>query len=92
MLSNQMNEIRLSYLLGVLLLSFADNVFAQCVINKRVNGVSLVSEHFLLDSIHIPPIVQVKANYAAVVPYFFRSQKDSGMYVMELIISGKDKG
>lgn len=66
-----MKEIRLRYLLGVLVLVLTSNVSAQDSINERVNGVSLVSERFLLDSIHIPPIVRIKANYVAVIPYCF---------------------
>ncbi|MFT6245422.1 MAG: hypothetical protein ACJA0U_002916 [Salibacteraceae bacterium] len=73
-----MNEIRLRYLLGVLLLVLANDISAQDTINERVNGVSLVSERFLLDSIHVPPIVRIKANYVAVIPYCFMPYKDSG--------------
>ena len=64
-----MNEIRLRYLLGVLLFVLTNNISAQDTINDRVNGVSLVSERFLLDSIHLPPILRVRANYVAVIPY-----------------------
>ena len=49
-----MNEIRLRYLLGVLLFVLTNNISAQDTINDRVNGVILLSERFLLDSIHLP--------------------------------------
>ena len=64
-----MNEIRLRYLLGVMLFILTNNISAQYTINDRVNGVSLLSERFLLDSIHLPPILRVRANYVAVIPY-----------------------
>jgi hypothetical protein len=78
-----MNEIRLRYLLGVLLFVLTNNISAQDTINDRVNGVSLVSERFLLDSIHLPPILRIRANYAAVIPYCFMPYNDSGTVFYE---------
>ena len=78
-----MNEIRLRYLLGVMLFILTNNISAQYTINDRVNGVSLLSERFLLDSIHLPPILRVRANYVAVIPYCFMPYNDSGTVFYE---------
>ena len=39
----------------------------------------MVSQRFILDSVHVLPVVEVGANYAAVIPYCFMPKKDSSV-------------
>lgn len=72
-----MKVVRIKYLLGVVLLILSINVRAQDSVMAKINGLSLVSERYILDSTHIPPIIEVGANYAAVIPFCFMPKKDS---------------
>jgi hypothetical protein len=44
-----------------------------CTQSDKVNGLSLVSVNRAIDKTHIDPIVEVGANYAAVIPFGFKS-------------------
>ncbi|NRA11707.1 MAG: glycoside hydrolase [Crocinitomicaceae bacterium] len=66
-------------LLGVFLLVLSNNLSAQDSIKAKINGLSMVSQRFILDSVHVLPVVEVGANYAAVIPYCFMPKKDSSV-------------
>lgn len=66
----------------VFLLTFAANyVFAQGTNSAKINGLSLVSERFILDSSHVDPILEVNANYVAVIPFCFMPAVDSSAVI-----------
>ena len=54
-------------------------VFASCATNKfdKVNGVSFVSSREEVAQHHIDPVINVGANYAAVMPFGFIRDLDS---------------
>lgn len=60
----------------VVALLFPLSVLAQ---TSKYNGVSLVSERFVLDSTHIDPILSVNANCASVIPFCFMPRIDTGL-------------
>ena len=40
---------------------------------SKINGVSFVASRIPVDSTHVNPVININANYAAVMPYgFFR--------------------
>jgi len=67
--------------LSIFFLIITCSARAQTPENFKINGLSLVSEQFYLDSTHIEPIVDVCANFAAVIPYSFMPLKDSSAVI-----------
>lgn len=50
--------------------------FAQKKNSGKINGVSFVSNRSAVNSTHISPVLNVRANYAAVMPFGFISSED----------------
>jgi Glycoside Hydrolase Family 113 len=70
-------EMKLRFNLVFFMMSAALMSCAQDLGSPKINGLSLVSEQFLYDSTHVRPIVDIGANYAAVIPFCFMPKKDS---------------
>ena len=76
---NTLNELNLKYLLSFIVVWLSVVAFSQEDSTRTINGLSLVSERFVLDSTHMKPIADVNANYAAVIPFCFMPSLDTGL-------------
>ena len=64
--------------IAVLVLVFVVVNLQGCVFqDSKINGVSFVANKSSVDSTHIIPVKRINANYAAVMPFGFISNKDS---------------
>ena len=68
-----------SWIAFLVVLIFFQSCTAQLPIEKRkkINGVSFVSSRNPVDSTHVKPLVNIHANYAAVMPFGSMSQMDT---------------
>ncbi len=51
---------------------------------SKINGVSFVASREVIDSTHMQPVVDVNANWAAVMPFGFMQSKDSSAIVFNI--------
>ncbi|MCR9181346.1 MAG: glycoside hydrolase [Flavobacteriaceae bacterium] len=51
---------------------------------SKINGVSFVASRDVIDSTHIQPVVEVNANWAAVMPFAFMQSKDTSAIVFNI--------
>lgn len=84
--------IKLRTKLSILFVVSMFFVTAQTPVDDKINGLSLVSERFYLDSTHVKPMAEIGANYSAVIPYCFMPSKDSSMIIFGSDFQWKGEG
>lgn len=52
----------------------------ELVVQKKINGVSLVSPHFVIDSVEMNTLNAINTNAVAIIPFAFSNQSDPGVY------------
>ena len=76
---NTFKIIELKFPLSFIAIWLSVFSFSQNDTTHVINGLNLVSERFVLDSTHVGPIVNINANYAAIIPFCFMPSLDSGL-------------
>ncbi len=79
------NAMPLRFFFGIFLLSALTSCTSQETESvTKINGVSFVASREVIDSTHIQPVVDVNANWAAVMPFAFMQSRDSSAVIFNI--------
>lgn len=73
-----------NFLLGILFLCFFSCSSQENKTSQKINGVSFVGSRDVIDSTHIQPVVEVNANWTAVMPFAFMQTKDTTQLIFNI--------